>query len=116
MSVEIAFFLFIGWLLLSERASGWETRMGMTINGKGTGFQGVAGNVAENNSDSKRHVTLLSISSRTQRTCVAVLCGAPRCIMVRRLKEAAAPEFEEFEVSAKSGSHHRLFICGSPIR
>lgn len=100
-----------------DGSCGWENRVGMTIYGKGTGFQGnVAGNVAENNSDSKRHVTLLSISSRTQRTCVAVLCGAPRCIVVRQLKEAAAPEFEEFEVSAKSGSHHRLFICGSPIR
>lgn len=41
-----------------------------------------------------------------------------RCIMGRQLKEAAAPEFEEFEVSAESGSHQRLrlFICGSPIR
>lgn len=28
-----------------------------------------------------------------------------RCIMVRELKEAAAPEFEEFEVSAKSSLH-----------
>lgn len=42
--------------------------------------------------------------------CVAALA---RCIVVCALKEAAAPEFKEFEVSAKSSLHQRLclFIC-----
>lgn len=59
-------------------SSGWENRVGMTIYGKGPGFQAVGGNVAENNLDSKRHVTSVSISSRMQQTCVAARRGAAR--------------------------------------
>lgn len=79
MPVEIAF-LFIGFLtertksqlpLMHNGSSGWENRVGMTIYGKGTGFQAVGENVAENNLDSKRHVTVACISSRMQQTCVA---------------------------------------------
>lgn len=42
--------------------------------------------------------------------CAAALA---RCIVVCALKEAASPEFKEFEVSAKSSLHQRLslFIC-----
>lgn len=74
--------MFIGffWMVSFERtgpitlvngSSGRERRVGMTIYGKGTGFQAVGGNVAENNLDSKRHVTSVPISSRVQQACAA---------------------------------------------
>lgn len=56
---------------------------------------------------------LVNTRSRRVRVCVRVRARAraraaaaalPRCIVVWALKEAAAPEFEEFEVS-KSGLH-----------
>lgn len=61
------------------------------------------------------HFRVHQLTRAADMCCVAALA---RCIMVRQLEEAAAPEFEEFEVSATSGSHQRLrlFICGSPIR
>lgn len=43
--------------------------------------------------------------------------AVPRCIVVCVLEEAAAPESEEFEVSAKSTVHRQLVsLCLSPDR